>query len=108
MARRLTLYILIGMVLGIVAGFLVRTFVPADSQEFAYWLRSFGMLAGIDLQPLEKPGLRGHLVQKRLFDAGLHLKTTGDAAILAPAFIATTEEIDRIAAILRDTLAECR
>ena len=71
-------------------------------------IRSFGMLAGIDLQPLEKPGLRGHLVQKRLFDAGLHLKTTGDAAVLAPAFIATTEEIDRIAAILRDTLAECR
>ncbi|HUD91686.1 aminotransferase class III-fold pyridoxal phosphate-dependent enzyme [Sphingobium sp.] len=71
-------------------------------------IRVFGMLAGIDLLPLDKPGLRGHLIQKRLFDAGLHLKTTGDAAILAPAFIVTTEQIDAIVAILRTTLAEWR
>ena len=65
MARRLTLYILIGMVLGIVAGFLVRTFVPADSQEFAYWLRSFGMLANIFLnliKMLVAPLILGTLV----------------------------------------------
>jgi Na+/H+-dicarboxylate symporter len=65
MARRLTLYILIGMVLGIIAGFAVRTFVPADSQEFAYWLRSFGMLANIFLnliKMLVAPLILGTLV----------------------------------------------
>ena len=65
MAHRLTLYILIGMVLGIVAGFAVRTFVPADSQEFAYWLRSFGMLANIFLnliKMLVAPLILGTLV----------------------------------------------
>ena len=49
MARRLTLYILLGMVLGIVVGFLVRSFVPADSAEFEYWLKGFGTLATIFL-----------------------------------------------------------
>ncbi len=49
MARRLTLYILLGMVLGIIVGFLVRSFVPADSVEFEYWLKGFGTLATIFL-----------------------------------------------------------
>jgi len=44
-----------------------------------------GMLAGFDITPGPVPGARGHELQKKLFDAGLHIKTTGDAAILAPA-----------------------
>ncbi|KTE03400.1 dicarboxylate/amino acid:cation symporter [Sphingopyxis sp. H115] len=65
MARRLTLYILIGMVLGIVVGYLVRVFVPADSQAFEYWLRSFGTLATIFLnliKMLVAPLILGTLV----------------------------------------------
>ncbi|MBB6425489.1 dicarboxylate/amino acid:cation symporter [Sphingopyxis sp. JAI128] len=65
MARRLTLYILIGMVLGIVVGYLVRVFVPADSQAFEYWLRGFGTLATIFLnliKMLVAPLILGTLV----------------------------------------------
>ena len=49
MNRRLTLYILIGMVLGVIAGYLVRSWVPADSVGFAYWTKSFGLLSTIFL-----------------------------------------------------------
>lgn len=49
MGHRLTLYILIGMILGVITGYLVRVNVPADSQAFEYWLRSFGTLSTIFL-----------------------------------------------------------
>ena len=49
MARRLTLYILIGMILGVITGYLVRVYVPADTQAYEYWLRSFGTLSTIFL-----------------------------------------------------------
>src|SRR3546814_19328648 len=49
MDRKLTLYILAGMVFGILVGYAVRVTVPADSQAFEYWLRSFGTLATIFL-----------------------------------------------------------
>lgn len=68
-------------------------------------VRGYGMLAGVDLAPGVRPGLRGHEVQKRLFDAGLHLKTTGDAAILAPAFVMDAGEIDAMVNVLRDVLS---
>ncbi|EHJ59806.1 aminotransferase class III-fold pyridoxal phosphate-dependent enzyme [Novosphingobium pentaromativorans] len=69
-------------------------------------VRGYGLLAGVDLAPLERPGLRGHIAQKRMFDAGLHLKTTGDAAIIAPAFIMETEQIDTLIDTLRGVLVE--
>ncbi len=49
MGHRLTLYILIGMILGVIAGYLVRVYVPADSEAFTYWLRSFSTLSTIFL-----------------------------------------------------------
>jgi len=67
-------------------------------------IRGFGMLAGIDVAPGAKPGQRGHEIQKRLFDAGLHVKTTGDAAIIAPALIAESAHIDEICEKLRSVL----
>jgi len=70
-------------------------------------IRGFGMLAGIDLRPAETPGARGHTVQKQLFDAGLHIKTTGDAAIIAPGFIAEGVNIDEMVGILRKVLSNC-
>jgi beta-alanine--pyruvate transaminase len=69
-------------------------------------IRGMGMLGGIDLAPLTRPGARGHDVQKRLFDSGLHLKATGDALILAPAFVMESDEIDTLLARLRAVLAE--
>jgi beta-alanine--pyruvate transaminase len=59
----------------------------------------------VDIQSDGVPGRRGHLLQKQLFDAGLHLKTTGDCAILSPQFIFEREHIDKTVEIVRSTLA---
>ena len=69
-------------------------------------VRGFGMLAGIEVKPGRAPGVRGAELQARLFDRGLHVKTTGDVAIVAPAFIATRADIDLMGSILRDAIAE--
>lgn len=67
-------------------------------------IRGYGMLGGIDLAPAERPGRRGHELQKRLFDSGLHVKTTGDTYILAPPFVMESEHIDRMIDIMRQML----
>jgi beta-alanine--pyruvate transaminase len=69
-------------------------------------VRGYGMLAGVEVKAGKAPGVRGSELQAKLFDRGLHVKTTGDVAILAPAFIASRAEIDQMAAILRDALSE--
>ena len=67
-------------------------------------IRGYGMFGAIDVQADGAPGKRGHLLQKKLFDNGLHLKATGDAAIVAPPLIAERAHIDSIIEILRRTL----
>ena len=69
-------------------------------------IRGFGLLAGIELKPGAATGVRGGELQAKLFDRGLHVKTTGDVAIMAPAFIASREDIDLMASILREAIAE--
>jgi beta-alanine--pyruvate transaminase len=69
-------------------------------------VRGYGLLAGIEVKPGGAPGVRGAELQAKLFDRGLHVKTTGDAAIMAPAFIASRAEIDQMTAMLRDALSE--
>ncbi len=49
MTNRLTLYIMVGMLLGIVAGYAVHTGVPTDSAAFGYWTKGFGTLSTIFL-----------------------------------------------------------
>jgi beta-alanine--pyruvate transaminase len=71
-------------------------------------VRGYGLLAGIELHPGKAPGVRGSELQGRLFDRGLHVKTTGDVAIIAPAFIAEPVHIEEIAAHLRDALVDER
>ncbi|HEX8012390.1 MAG TPA: aspartate aminotransferase family protein [Casimicrobiaceae bacterium] len=68
-------------------------------------LRGYGMFAAIDVHPAGTPGARGQLLQKKLFDNGLHLKTTGEAAIIAPPLIAERSHIDQMIDCLRKTLA---
>ena len=68
-------------------------------------IRGFGMMGAIDVAVDGTPGKRGHVLQKKLFDNGLHLKTTGDAAIIAPPLVAERAHVDMIADILRRTLA---
>ncbi len=67
-------------------------------------VRGFGMIAGFDLVPDAVPGARGYEVQKRLFDAGLHIKTTGDAGILAPPLISEKRHIDAMLGTLSEVL----
>jgi len=67
-------------------------------------LRGYGMLAGIQLKPGAAPGLKGSVVQRRLFDAGLHVKATGDALIFAPALVATEDDIARMTEVLQQVL----
>ena len=69
-------------------------------------VRGFGLLAGIEMKPGKAPGVRGSELQAKLFDRGLHVKTTGDVAIMAPAFIATHADIDLMSSVLRDAIAE--
>ena len=68
-------------------------------------IRGYGMFGAFDVHAAGVPGARGHALQKKLFDNGLHLKTTGDCAIVAPALIAEKQHVDQIADILRRTLA---
>ncbi|MBJ7221041.1 MULTISPECIES: aminotransferase class III-fold pyridoxal phosphate-dependent enzyme [unclassified Brenneria] len=69
-------------------------------------IRGFGLLGGIDVRPAEKPGLRGYRLQKKLFEQGLHLKSTGDSLIIAPILLSTRGQIDELFAILQRVLSE--
>jgi beta-alanine--pyruvate transaminase len=69
-------------------------------------IRSFGMLAAVELQPQGTPGSRGHEMQKRLYDRGLHVKSTGESLILAPPLVAERNHIDEIVDKLRAALSE--
>jgi beta-alanine--pyruvate transaminase len=69
-------------------------------------IRGYGMLAGIDLAPAERPGLRGYDATKRLFKRGLHIKFTGDSGICAPALVAEKRDIDEICAIFREVFSQ--
>lgn len=69
-------------------------------------VRGYGMLAGIEVKAGQLPGVRGTELQAKLFDRGLHVKTTGDVAIIAPAFIASRGDIDLMGAILREAISE--
>jgi beta-alanine--pyruvate transaminase len=70
-------------------------------------VRGYGLLAGVDVRTKDNaPGLAGNEVQKRLFDAGLHIKATGDSLLLAPAFVSERAHVDEAVAILRDVLGK--
>ena len=49
MDRKLTWYILAGMILGVIAGYAVNQLVPAETPAMENWLGTFGLLSGIFL-----------------------------------------------------------
>jgi beta-alanine--pyruvate transaminase len=67
-------------------------------------IRGFGLMAAVDVAVDGAPGRRGTEMQKRLYHAGLHVKFTGDAALLAPPLVAERAHIDEMVAKLRDVL----
>ena len=68
-------------------------------------IRSIGMMAAVKVAAVGAPGARGHALQKQLYDRGLHLKSTGDSLIIAPAFIAERRHIDEIVGKVRDAIS---
>jgi beta-alanine--pyruvate transaminase len=75
-------------------------------QQVVTDIRGYGMMGAIDVASDGPPGKRGHAFQKKLFDNGLHLKATGDSAIIAPPLVAERAHVDEIVDILRRTLKQ--
>ena len=70
-------------------------------------IRSYGLLAAIEIgKDGVNPGALGGEAQKRMFWNGLHIKFTGDAGIIAPAFVMTENDIDELVGKFRSTLEE--
>ncbi len=67
-------------------------------------IRGIGLMAAVDLKPGKAPGQRGNELQKQMFWNGLHIKWTGDTAIIAPPFVAEKSHIDEIVEKFRATL----
>ena len=64
-------------------------------------IRNYGLLGGIDIKMNVKPGKAGFQVYKECYKAGINIKPTGDALIIAPPFICNKKNIDEIIEKLR-------
>ena len=69
-------------------------------------VRVAGLMAGVQVPKDGVPGRRGPGLQKAMFWNGLHVKFTGDNAILAPQFVAERSHVDEIMDKFRKTLDE--
>ena len=78
------------------SGYFLDSIFELRDYEIVTDIRGFGMIAGIDFAPAGPAGSTGMAIQKRLFHSGLHVKSTGDAIIVAPPLIATEEHVDEI------------
>ena len=67
-------------------------------------VRGYGMLAAFDIEPEGAPGARGHHCLKRMFEAGLLIKWTGDTGCVAPPLVADDSHIDEIVGIVREVV----
>jgi len=67
-------------------------------------IRGYGLLGGVDLAPLDGPGLRGLKVLQELYEAGLMVKLTGDCVLISPPLVAEEAHIDELFSKLRDVL----
>jgi beta-alanine--pyruvate transaminase len=59
-------------------------------------IRTIGLLAAIELAPKDEPMSRSAPAGNFCFDAGVLLRTAGDALVLSPPLIISESEIDRI------------
>jgi len=69
-------------------------------------IRSYGLMAAVEVKPRGAPGSLGTKLQKELFWNGLHVKFTGDSGILAPQFVVEEKHIDEMVDKLRKTLSK--
>ena len=68
-------------------------------------IRGYGMMGGIDIKMDERLGKAGYACFKKLFEAGLSLKATGDCLIVAPPFTCEKKHIDEIIEKLRSGIS---
>lgn len=69
-------------------------------------VRNIGLVAGIELSPLEgRSGARGGDVYRRAFDDGLLVRVTGDTIALSPPLIISQAQIDEIVEKLGNAIA---
>ncbi len=69
-------------------------------------IRNLGLAAGIELAPVAgAPGQRGAAAQAAAFDHGLLTRAPGDTLVLAPPFISTRADVDRMVERLRRAIA---
>ena len=66
-------------------------------------LRGIGLIAGVEVHDHKGVGL-GAQLQKDMFWNGMHVKFTGNNAILSPAFIAEKKHIDEMIDVFKKTL----
>jgi beta-alanine--pyruvate transaminase len=59
-------------------------------------VRGYGLMGGIDLAPDGPAGHRGLEATKRFWEAGLHVKFTGDTGIIAPPLVCERAHVDEI------------
>ena len=69
-------------------------------------VRGYGLIAGFDVKPSTIAGGRGVDLQKKLYNAGIHIKFTGDSGIIAPPFVDSEQDIEEICGIVRDVLSK--
>ncbi len=68
-------------------------------------IRNIGMMAAVELLPREgEPTLRAFDVFRRCFDAGVLVRTAGDALALTPPLIIDASQIDQIVTTIRHAL----
>lgn len=82
--------------------FLQRLFSLLDAPG-VFDVRGYGMMGGVEIDPAVI-GFDGYELQKRLYDRGLHIKTTGNSMVVAPPFTITEAEIDTLVETTREVL----
>ncbi|MBL8359090.1 MAG: aminotransferase class III-fold pyridoxal phosphate-dependent enzyme [Rubrivivax sp.] len=65
-------------------------------------VRNLGLAGGVELAPVPgAPGARGAAAQSAAFDHGVLTRAPGDTLVLAPPFVSTPQQIDRMVEALR-------
>ncbi|MNT72688.1 Omega-amino acid--pyruvate aminotransferase [compost metagenome] len=68
-------------------------------------IRNFGLAAGITISPVEgEPAKRPYEIAMAMWDKGFYVRYGADTIQLAPPFISTASEIDRLVSALGDSL----
>ena len=70
-------------------------------------IRNIGLAAGVELAALPgAPGQRGAAAQAAAFERGVLTRAPGDTLVLAPPFISTRSDIDRMVDLLRGAIQD--